>query len=140
MSSWPLTKVSHRQSWQLFLLLAAVVLIRVLLVFIIWKTSGPLGFFRGDTNDYVVSAQQLMHGAFLSSGAYSLPGTPEIYRTPGYSLLLVPALALGHLVSIGIFENLVFSVFCAWMVWRIATDLSGTKAAWWAVLFFVSNL
>jgi hypothetical protein len=122
---------------RLFFLLTVVIVTRLLFAFIIWKVHGPSGFFRGDTPGYIELAQSLLHGSFLSPGTYSIRGTPEIFRPPGYPLLLLPAIALRHVVLIGLLENFLLATISAWQVWRLVTDLfPGSKAASWAVLLY----
>jgi hypothetical protein len=121
----------------LWFLLTLVCLSRLLLAFIIWKINGPSGFFGPDTETYLEPARSLLQGSFLSHGAYSISGTPEIFRTPGYPLLLLPAIVLRHVVIVAFLENLFFTVASAWLTWHIATDLlPGSQAAFWAVLLY----
>jgi hypothetical protein len=119
------------------LMLAVVVVTRLLVAFIIWRVHGSAGFFRGDTPGYVGLAQSLLHGSFLSPGTYSIQGTPEIFRPPGYPLLLLPAILFQHVVIIGLFENFLLAAMSAWLVWRIVTDFCpSSKAAFWSVLLY----
>src|SRR5258708_4387905 len=94
----------------LLMLLAIVFLLRLVLALAVWKINGPAGFVSPDTVSYSIPAESMLHGAFLSDGSFSLRGAPEIFRTPGYPLLLLPAVASGHPVLIGIIENLLFAV------------------------------
>jgi 4-amino-4-deoxy-L-arabinose transferase-like glycosyltransferase len=135
------SQVTNQQSQirrrRLVFLLTLVVLTRILFAFLVWHSKGPVGFSRADTPQYIGPAQSLMHGSFSSSGYFAPASAPELYRTPGYPLLLVPALALHHLVLIGILENLVLAAISAWLVWRIAELLfPGSSAQEWAVLLY----
>lgn len=122
---------------RLLLLLALVLCTRLLFALATWKTSGPFGFFRADTPQYVRPAESLLHGSFSSSGFFSPEHTPETFRTPGYPLLLVPGIALNHLALVGIIENLLLALVSAWLVWKITEDLlPNTTAAFWAVLLY----
>lgn len=122
---------------RLLSLLAVVVVTRFLVAFFIWRVHGSAGFFRGDTPGYIGLAQSLLHGSFLSPGTYSIQGTPEIFRLPGYPLLLLPAIALQHVVIIGLLENFLLAAVSAWLVWTIVTDIfPGSKAASWAVILY----
>lgn len=113
------------------LLLAITVVSRIFFALVIWKISGPSGFFGSDTGTYVEPARALLHGSFSSLGG------PELFRTPGYPLLLMPAVALGHLVIIALAENFVLAALTAWMIWEIAGSLSpDPKGAFWAVLLY----
>jgi 4-amino-4-deoxy-L-arabinose transferase-like glycosyltransferase len=122
---------------RLLLLLTAVIITRLLFAFIIWRIHGPSGFFKGDTPGYIGLAQSLLHGSFLSPGNYSIQGTPEIFRLPGYPLLLLPAIALQHVVIIGLLENFLLAAVSAWLVWKIVTDLfTSSKAEFWSVFLY----
>jgi 4-amino-4-deoxy-L-arabinose transferase-like glycosyltransferase len=129
-------KSGHSKN-HLLSLLAVVVVTRFLFAFFIWRVHGSAGFFRGDTRGYIGLAQSLLRGSFLSPGTYSIQGTPEIFRPPGYPLLLLPAIALQHVVIIALLENFLLAAMSAWLVWRIVTDFCpSSKAAFWSVLLY----
>jgi 4-amino-4-deoxy-L-arabinose transferase-like glycosyltransferase len=116
---------------QLRTALIIVLVSRVLFALIIWKVSGPSGFFSPDTGSYLPDAQSLLHGSFSNNGI------PEIYRTPGYPLLLAGAVALGHPVIVGLLENFLLSVASALLIWQITKHLcTDIRAAGWAVLLY----
>jgi 4-amino-4-deoxy-L-arabinose transferase-like glycosyltransferase len=118
-------------------LLALVVLTRILFALLVWHSDGPAGFFRGDTFQYVKPAQSLLHGSFSSSGVFAPESAPELYRTPGYPLLLALGIVLHHLVLIAIAENLLLAAISAWLVWLIAEMLfPASNASAWAVLLY----
>jgi 4-amino-4-deoxy-L-arabinose transferase-like glycosyltransferase len=112
-------------------LLAFVFFSHVLVAVLIWKISGTSAFFNPDTGHYVLAADSLRHGSF------SINGVPEIFRTPGYPVFLVEAVASGKVVLVALLENFLFATFTAWLVWTIAANLfPGTRAAWWAVILY----
>jgi len=116
---------------QFFLLLALIWFTRLLFAFVIWYFKGPSGFFEADSNYYVQLAQNMLHGSFTSAGL------PEIFRTPGYPLLLIPAVAFHHPVMIALTENFLLCTASAWLIWRIAGDLFPDPAAgFWASLLY----
>ena len=116
----------------LLLLLILVALSRLLFAIVIWKVNGPSGFYLSDSFGYVYLAQSLLHGSFLRADAQ-----PDIFRTPGYPLSLLPAAISGHFVFAAILENILFAVASAWLIWKITSDLlPGTKAAYWAVMLY----
>jgi 4-amino-4-deoxy-L-arabinose transferase-like glycosyltransferase len=128
------SQLFHRR---LLFLLALVVLTRLLFALLVWHSDGPAGFFRGDTFQYVKPAQSLLHGSFSSSGVFAPESAPELYRTPGYPLLLALGIALHHLVLIAIAENLLLTAISAWLVWLIAEMLfPASNASAWAVLLY----
>src|SRR5215510_5803520 len=116
---------------QFFLLLALIWFTRLLFALVIWYFKGPSGFFEADSNYYVQLAQNMLHGSFTSAGL------PEIFRTPGYPLLLIPAVAFHHPVMIALAENFLLCTASAWLIWRIASDLFPDPAAgFWASLLY----
>lgn len=113
-------------------LVALVLLTRVAFAFVVWKINGLNGFLGPDTSSYVAPAQSLLHGSFLSDD-----GQSEIYRTPGYPVLLLPAVAWHHFAAIALLENLFLAAVCAWFVYHIARDIFPTSnAGSWAVIFY----
>jgi len=120
--------VSKNALWSV---LTLTFLSRVLFALLVWHLNGPQGFMSPDTFWYLTLAQSLLHGSF------SVGGTPEIVRTPGYPLLLLPAVAGHHLVLIALLENFSLAAASAWLVWKIASGLvPSSKAAWWAAVFY----
>lgn len=111
--------------------MALVFFSRLIFGLIIWKVAGTVGFHSPDTITYTEPAESILHGS------YSRAGLPEIFRTPGYPFLLLPALVLGHLEAIAIFENILLATFSAWVIWRIARELfTDVRAAAWAVVLY----
>lgn len=123
-------------SKKLVVLLALVFLTRLVFSLISLKINGPDVFISPDTSSYAVPAASLLHGAFLSDGAFCIKGGPEIMRTPGYPVFLIPAIAWGHIIILGFLENLLLTVASAWLIWIIVTELASDRAAFWAVLLF----
>jgi Dolichyl-phosphate-mannose-protein mannosyltransferase len=94
-------------------------------------------FSAPDTESYVAPAQELIaHHRFFAHGA------PEIFRTPGYSLLLIPGLVLGHLVLATILIQILISCFTVYMVYRTARLLFSSEriAMTAAVLYAIEPL
>jgi 4-amino-4-deoxy-L-arabinose transferase-like glycosyltransferase len=113
-------------------LIALVFISRFLFIIAIWMVNPFSGFVDSDTPTYIIPAQSLLHGSFSS-----VTGKSEIARTPGYPLLLLPAVGLHHWVSIALFENLLLAMASAWLIWQITTEVfPDSKAAWWAVLLY----
>lgn len=134
-----LSSTVDSNSWKrrLFLLFATGIGARILFALVCAKAAGPLAFYRADTFQYIQPAESLLRGSFLSPGSYALSGRPEIFRTPGYPLLLAPALALRHPVVFGLAENFLLVAISMWLVWKISWELfPGGRAAFWATLLF----
>lgn len=106
-------------------------LTRVIFALIVLGINGWPGFIHDDTPSYVVSAQNLLHGSFARGG------NPEIFRTPGYPLALLPAVSFRHFEAPALLENILLSTLCAWLIYRIARRLSPRpQVAAWAVMLY----
>lgn len=81
------------------IVLAAIVLRGVFALGAWLVTRDPAAFYEPDTASYLTPAREL-----LSAGSFTVNGQPELLRTPGYPLLLVPGVWLGHVevVTIGL--------------------------------------
>jgi len=113
------------------LLLGLVFVSRVTYAVLYVNIKGAQNLFESDLLDYFILAQSLLHGSF------SYNGVPNLGRTPGYPLLLAPAVWSGHVIAFGILENIALAVLSAWMLWRVAEYLfPGTAVATWAVLLY----
>lgn len=124
-------------SKKLLLLLALVFLLRIAFALGAWKINGPSAFISPDTGNYLFPAQSLLHGAFLSDGSYCIRNTPDIFRTPGYPVFLIPAIFFGHTIILALLQNFLLSVASAWIIWKIVTEYApDSSAAFWAVLLF----
>lgn len=122
---------------RLVLVISVTVFLRLLVGYTVWRTSGEYGFFRADTPEYVNTAESLLHGSFSSSGYFSPQGTPELYRTPGYPLLVLLGVAAHHVAVVAIVENLFLAAFSAWLVWLISEELfPKSGAAFWATMLY----
>lgn len=83
-----------------------------------------LGNFRvDDSASYITGAQSLAsRGAFLDDH-----GKPEIFRTPGYPLVLAPLMALHASDAAIVAMNILFAVLIVLVTWRIASQLFGDE-------------
>lgn len=75
-----------------------------------------------DSKEYISLAQELVrHGRFQSTfpilGART--NTPEIQRTPGYPLFLVPGILLGHVQPVTIFLQIMLSCLTIYYIYRV---------------------
>lgn len=68
-----------------------------------------------DTDRYIKTAIEL-----VSSGTFSLNGIPEVVRTPGYPVLLIPGILSGNLEAVTIFIQIILSCLTTYFVYRIA--------------------
>jgi hypothetical protein len=113
--------------YSLFGLAVAVV---PLLVFAhtVWPTITP-GLLPGsDAQEYAHLSQSLLHGSYL----VDYDGPPRLTRyTPGFSILLMPAVALGGMESgvwVPYLSALVLGILAGLLAWRIGGGLAPTFA------------
>ncbi len=108
------------------LILAAVV--RFGLLAIALARTGVAAVEGTDTYSYLIPGQSLLfHGAFYADGV------PALLRTPGYPLFLAITALAGFTVAAAV--NIVLSLFCLILVWKLARVASGDEriamgAAW----------
>lgn len=105
------------------LLVTAALTIRTLLVVGVLATgAGPGAFQAPDTDSYLRDAHQL-----LSTGTFGPPGDPDIVRTPGYPLLLLPGVSAGspELVTIGL--QILLSGLTVLLVYDLGRLLTGDR-------------
>jgi hypothetical protein len=121
---------------RLFILLGLVFVSRVLLLCLISAIDGPSGFMSPDSEHYVELSRSLLHGSFSETKSFPIPGAPQVSRTPGYPLILLPAVGL-HSTILAVLENCLFATLLAWAVWKITLDLNlGPRTATWAVCLY----
>src|SRR5438477_10677527 len=110
---------SHVTGQALPKILVIAVSVRVLFAASAWLVArDPTVFHSPDTITYVAPAQGI-----LSSGTFSVRGEPEIARTPGYPLFLVPGLLLGQLEAVTITLQIGLSALTVWGVFVLARRL-----------------
>ncbi len=97
-------------------ILAFALLVRAAVALVAYAIAGDTEVFHNpDTVEYLLPAKSL-----LSAGSYSVGGVPEIVRTPGYFILLIPGILLGKLELVTILLQVLLSVFTVLLVYRIA--------------------
>ena len=102
MTSSPIQSTSEPEGTKaLVLILGMAVLVRAAFAIGTWLIMRDPGvFYMTDTGSYVVPAREL-----LARGTFTARGEPELLRTPGYPLFLLPGMWLGHLVTTTIAAN-----------------------------------
>ena len=89
-------------------------------------------FWGGDTYGYLAPAQELVR-----SGRFAIDGKPDIFRTPGYPLLLVIGVALGRPEIITVALQILLSCATVYAVYRLArTTLDSECAAVTAAMLY----
>ena len=78
-------------------------------------TKELLIFYGGDTASYLAPATEL-----IRSGKFTTGGFPEIFRAPGYSLLLIPGIILNRLELVTVGIQIILSCLTVYLVFKIA--------------------
>jgi len=101
-----------------------------LLAFI--ATKDRTVFHSPDTGPYVELARRLAAGRGFSAG-----GIPEIVRTPGFPVFLLPGILLGHLAAWTIALQVLLSTLTIYLVYKISLALfADHKAALLSALLY----
>lgn len=87
-------------------------------------TGGTRTFRAPDSALYLSCAESLARG-----GGFSAGGEPEIVRTPGYPILLVPGVLAGHPAAVTVALQIALGAFTAWLVHLITGLLTGSPRA-----------
>jgi 4-amino-4-deoxy-L-arabinose transferase-like glycosyltransferase len=102
-------------------ILALAFLVRALLFLAAWLRAGGFApFHSADTAWYVSLAGELAAGGRFWSG-----GGPEMIRTPGYPLLIVPGLLGGQLELVTVALQIILSCATCYLVYLTARSLTG---------------
>lgn len=80
----------------------------------IWRDPGA--FHMDDSEEYVCNAAQILEGRGFSA----CDGMPEFLRTPGYAIVLVPAVASGHLELTVILLQAFLGLACVFVIYQTA--------------------
>lgn len=104
-------------------ILCAALCVRVLLPLIAYTWTRDARIFNTpDTASYRACAESLAR-----TGSFSIGGIPEIVRTPGYPVLLVPGVALGHVTAVTVWLQIVLGCVTVLLVYRVAFILTGSR-------------
>src|SRR5258708_636692 len=112
-------------------ILVAAVLLRVLLaaaaLVVARSPAGFAIFAAGDTSKYVRLASSIaVHGRFEDEGL------PEVFRTPGYPLLLTPGILAGDVYVFAVLMQVLVVVATVALVYETARLLyDEERIAWW---------
>src|SRR3954454_3907459 len=99
--------------------------IRVFLIVILANSGRPNVFRIDDSVTYTTGEQSLAwRGQFLDAD-----GRPELFRTPGYPLVLAPFMALHASDPALVSMNIVFATLVVFVTWRIARQLFDDRVA-----------
>ncbi|HTU24879.1 MAG TPA: glycosyltransferase family 39 protein [Pirellulales bacterium] len=129
-SSAPAIATPRRPTIGLACVLLVALVIRGGLFFAAWHAAPDFhSLLTGDSPTYIGPAKTLLsEGSFLA-GAVPEGAVPEIYRTPGYPLLLTAGLAAGHLELVTVAIQTLLSLASILLVYRLAHRLTGSASA-----------
>jgi 4-amino-4-deoxy-L-arabinose transferase-like glycosyltransferase len=115
------------------LFLAFIMRIAVPLTVIL--TTGDYSlFYTPDSFTYIKPAEELLsHGRFYSKGL------PELFRTPGYPLFLIPGILFGRVETVTIALQIILGCLTTYLVFRVALTLfdDARIAAWGAFAYAI---
>jgi 4-amino-4-deoxy-L-arabinose transferase-like glycosyltransferase len=107
-----------------YVLLLALAVRVAFALFSFLATGNSTAFHALDTGSYIDAAQSLAAGR-----GFTTNGAPEIIRTPGYPLLLLPGAPLGSLEPVAVALQTALSVLTVYLVYRIALHLFDSRRA-----------
>jgi 4-amino-4-deoxy-L-arabinose transferase-like glycosyltransferase len=112
--------------------------LRLLLPLGVLAFTGDTSVFREpDSHSYIEAARGL-----TATGTFSIGGVPEVERTPGYPLLLLPGVVVGSVDAVTIALQIVLGCLTVYLVYRIALLLfrSERAAVFGALLYALEPL
>jgi len=113
----------------LIYILSLAFIVRMAVPLIVMLTIKDYSLFDSpDTSSYIKPAQELLlHGRFYSNGL------PELFRTPGYPLFLIPGILLGKVEAVTIALQIILSCLTTYLVFKVALTLfDDTRIAAWS--------
>ncbi len=103
-----------------YLILAALVIRCLVPLYAEFVKDDPEVYYETYTYQYLEPAQNL-----VKTGRFTANAAPEIYRPPGYSILLVPGILLDHIPLVTILLQILLSCLTIYLVFEIAMVLFG---------------
>jgi 4-amino-4-deoxy-L-arabinose transferase-like glycosyltransferase len=107
-----------------------IIALAVRMLFIVAVLIFPVNLDYGayDSEEYIALAKELASsGRFFRTGIHptgvSRVDVPEIVRTPGYPLFLIPGVILGNIEVITVLFQIILSCLTVLLVYRIAANL-----------------
>ncbi|HEX4145205.1 MAG TPA: glycosyltransferase family 39 protein [Pirellulales bacterium] len=121
--------VRHRP-FRLALVLLLALLLRGGLLAAAWHNAPDLHtLYTGDSATYVTPAQSLLTAGTFSAGPSPDGNLPEIYRTPGYPLLLTAGLRAEHLELVTVALQMALGLASILLLYHLAWKLTASPTA-----------
>ncbi len=119
-------------NFTIWAVLTLAFLLRSLLTIVVLAINNTSGAYTLDTESYLITARKL-----IESGQFTNSVQPEIFRTPGYPLLLIPGILLGQQELVAIFIQIMLSCFTIFLIYKIALAIWGeSKIATFCALLY----
>ena len=127
------TKISGF-SFTIWGVLTIAFLLRCFLTIVVLAINHTSTAYTPDTESYLVTARKLIEAGQFATGVQ-----PEIFRTPGYPLLLIPGILLGQQELVAIFIQIMLSCFTIFIIYKLALAIWGERkiATFCALLYAV---
>lgn len=108
-------------------MLSVALILRVAFVIAAWSATGNSVAFAPDTAGYLLLANEL-----LQHGTFTVHGEPEVMRTPGYPVMLIPGVAAGQVQGVTTAIHIALSLLTTMAVYAIGTTLGFSRRAGFA--------
>lgn len=119
-------------NFTIWAVLTLAFLLRSLLTIVVLAINHTSAAYTPDTESYLITARKL-----IESGQFATSVQPEIFRTPGYPLLLIPGILLGQQEIVAIFIQIMLSCFTIFLIYKIALAIWGeSKIATFCALLY----
>ncbi len=103
-----------------YVILTALVIRAFIPLYVEFVTDDPDAFYEVYSYQYLEPAKNL-----IKSGQFTANAAPEIYRPPGYPILLIPGILLNHVPLVTILIQILLSCLTVYLVCEIAMVLFG---------------
>ncbi|MBF0540498.1 MAG: glycosyltransferase family 39 protein [Nitrospirae bacterium] len=104
----------------IYVVFAIAFLIRIAVPFAAYHSCHNFSkFYTSDSSSYIAPAQSIAKTLEFNNSK----GEPEIVRTPGYPLLIIPGILLGHTEAVTIFFQVIISFLTILIIYKTALEL-----------------
>ncbi|MDD2900985.1 MAG: glycosyltransferase family 39 protein [Syntrophales bacterium] len=111
----------------IYYIILLALIIRLVFLLSVHLFPANIAFHANDSKGYIALAKELSsHGRFVNSlegTLYGRPHTPEIVRTPGYPLFLIPGIWLGNLELVTIFLQIILCCLTVFYTYKLSLIL-----------------
>jgi 4-amino-4-deoxy-L-arabinose transferase-like glycosyltransferase len=112
-------KLLNSRNGTIAIILAIAFFVRALIPLLAYGMTGDATAFHGyDTHSYLEPARSL-----IESGQFASSGRPEIFRTPGYSVFLIPGLLLDRVEFMTIAFQVLLGCVTVYLIYRLVLIL-----------------